>query len=316
MAPSDNVLATKLLTSSESKSAYKLQTRVKIADNAPIMFSDRSNKNEPIIDYNQLLSSVNIELPQSIILYSTQCNKDNVTLTKDTQQSNNNNNNEDKEDENDDCLLADSFWQKQFDTKTKIQKHYVLQNNNSKYRDLQFEYDQHYKFKANSDENKSTEPLLQKLIKNKSHQIKVKSSHHFKNVVEELRASNPALFKDPNSMNDDENMQYKQQMITKNLRRLTGYDEIDESELLAINPHNIKTNDGNLDSTQLFEQNQCDFESEIIIDDEDGWNSNQNDNNECIQEQIQYQPEDDDFQMADINASKSVHKVIELQLMS
>ena len=310
MAPSNDVLATKLMTSSESKSAYKLQKKVQIADNAnvPIMFSDRGNENEPIIDYNRLLSTVDIELPESIILYSSQSKEDNVkSSAEDTTK-----NNENKEETEDNCLLSDSFWQKQFETKAHIQKHYVLQNNNVKYRDLQFEYDQYLKCKTKSDQ----EPLLQKLLKNKSHQIQIKSSNHFKNVVAELKASNPELFKDDKNANDDENVQ---QFMLKNLRRLTGYDEIDETELLAINPANFNASDSDSALSDILQQNQCNFENDIIIDDEYGWNSNESDINECIQEQLsEHEIEDGDIQMAHPNESKSSveHKVVELKPMS
>eukprot|EP01083_Nonionella_stella_P288551 981867_1 len=43
MAPSNPLLANQLLTSSESKSAYRLQKRVNTAENAPIIFADTRN---------------------------------------------------------------------------------------------------------------------------------------------------------------------------------------------------------------------------------------------------------------------------------
>eukprot|EP01084_Bolivina_argentea_P290508 499027_1 len=90
MAPSDAILANQLLTSHESISAYKLQKSVKISENAPILFTDISNNNEPIINHNKLLSTIDISLPKSIILYSS--NEINDKLYKKESDNNNSSN--------------------------------------------------------------------------------------------------------------------------------------------------------------------------------------------------------------------------------
>ena len=291
----DGILASQLLTSLESKSAYKLQKSVEIAKNAPILYNDCKNDNEPIIDYNQLLSITNIDLPKSIILYSS--NKEQSKLMKSIINNNDN---------DDDLLLSDSFWQKEFEKKVKLTQKTVLQhtndnhNDNDKYKNLKFEYDKHHKLlpdittdnnhdhdhnhkneesssadssdTINNDDksNNNKQPLLDTIIKNQSHEIKIKSDHNFLNVIEELKQTNPTLFIDHNrkkSMDDESNMYHKQQLRTQNLIGLTGYNEINEIELLSVNPENIPNDDINLDVSRLLERNQCDWENQIIIND-------------------------------------------------
>eukprot|EP01083_Nonionella_stella_P182205 654921_1 len=247
MAPSDPLLANQLLTSSESKSAYRLQKRVNIADNAPIIFADTKNENEPIIDYNRLLSTVDIKVPKSIILYSSNDHK--ITLKTETD--------ENHADDEEDSLLSESCWQNEFENKSQLMKQTVLQTENAQYKKLKYEYDVHY------DDHNAKHALLAKAVRNDSYDIRIKD-HQFKNICDELKHSNPSLFMDSHTNGMDD----KSQLRTQNLVQWMGYNEHNETELLAMDPQHIKReHHTEVDLSHLLERNQCDFDKEIIIDD-------------------------------------------------
>ena len=324
MAPSDGLLASQLLTSHESSSAYKLQKQVEIDKNAPIMYRDINNNNEAIIDYNKLLSITDIDLPKSIILYSSK--NDNLKAIKYKNNDDNDNN-----DEDDDDIFTESFWHKEFEKKTLLNKQTLLQNtkHNDKYTNLKFEYDKYHKLIPNeNDDNKEDDnkekknngkqPLLEKLINNQSHEIRVKSDNKFKNVVETLKQTNPTLFIDYNTKkgsNDDKNINYKHQLRIENMISLTGYNETNEIELLAVNPENIPSNDINLDVSRLLERNQCDWQNQIIIDDDFYGDANYNlqYNRNKSNKHTENKQNDDDISMNELDIKQANIKEIEMK---
>ena len=104
--------------------------------------------------------------------------------------------------------------------------------------------------------------------------IKV-TSDDFHSVVTALKGSNPSLFgahqfHKESRLHEEDRKRLEHRLRTQNLLRLTGYDETDEAELLAVNPGNIQQGDEALDISHLLARNQCDFEHDIIIED-DPW---------------------------------------------
>ncbi len=80
-----------------------------------------------------------------------------------------------------------------------------------------------------------------------------------KSIAKQLQESNPELFMNNNNNNLNQ--------TAKNLIQLTGYNDNNECELLAVNVENINNNN-NIDLTKLIEYNQCGFDNEIISNDQ------------------------------------------------